>query len=85
MLAIGFVPNRVNVDARLTRIQDSLELGPTLVREPVSGAEGVFFDFHRKKWLHAGGRLRDRGPGYAQRLATLPGTKQIWSYHLTIR
>jgi hypothetical protein len=46
MLAIGFVPNRVNVDAHFARIQDSLELGPTLVGESVAGAEGVFFDFH---------------------------------------
>jgi hypothetical protein len=55
MLAIGFVPNRVNVDAGFTRIQDSLELGPALMRKPVSGAQGVFFDFHREKWRQGGG------------------------------
>jgi hypothetical protein len=46
MLAIGFVPNRVNVDTRFTRTQDGPELGPPLVCEPVAGAESVFLDLH---------------------------------------
>ena len=46
MLAIGFVPNRVNVDTRLTSIQDGPELGLPLVSEPIAGAESIFLDFH---------------------------------------
>ena len=46
MLAIGFVPNRVNVDPQVTGFQEGLELSSTLVREPVTDAKGVFFDFH---------------------------------------
>jgi len=47
MLAIGFVPNRVNVDPQVTGFQESLELSSTLVREPVTDAKSVFFDFHK--------------------------------------
>jgi hypothetical protein len=46
MLSIGFVPNRVNIDACLTSIQDGPELGLPLMCEPVTGAESVFLDFH---------------------------------------
>jgi hypothetical protein len=46
MLAIGFVPNRVNVDTEVTGFHEGLELSSTLVREPVTDAKGVFFDFH---------------------------------------
>jgi hypothetical protein len=49
MLAIGFVPNRVNIDPQVTGFQEGLELGSTLVREPVTDAKGVFFDFHSKQ------------------------------------
>jgi hypothetical protein len=56
MLAIGFVPNRVNVDARLTRLQNRLELGSSLMREPVAGAKGVFLDFHLILGQMAAGR-----------------------------
>jgi hypothetical protein len=49
MLAIGFVPNRVNIDPQVTGFQESLELGSTLVRKPVTDAKSVFFDFHSKQ------------------------------------
>ncbi|MBV9275091.1 MAG: hypothetical protein JO333_14430 [Verrucomicrobia bacterium] len=39
MLAIGFVPNWVNVDTRLTNIQDGPELGLPLVCEPMPVAK----------------------------------------------
>jgi hypothetical protein len=57
MLAIRFVPNRVNIDTRLTRLQNRLELGSSLMREPVTGAKGVFLDFHVAlggRWLWIG-------------------------------
>ncbi len=49
MLAIGFVPNRVNVHTRVARLEDGLQLGSTLVRKPVTDAESVFFDFHNNQ------------------------------------
>jgi hypothetical protein len=36
----------VNVDTRLTSIQDGPELGLPLVCEPIAGAESIFLDFH---------------------------------------
>jgi len=46
MLAIGFVPNRVYINAGLARLQNRSELGPPLMGKSVTRAEGVFFDFH---------------------------------------
>jgi len=47
MLAIGFVPNRVNVDADFTRLLNRQELGLALVSEPIAGAERVSLDSHK--------------------------------------
>jgi hypothetical protein len=49
MFAIGFVPNRVNVDTQVTGFQESPELSSTLVREAVADAKGIFFDFHNNE------------------------------------
>jgi carbon monoxide dehydrogenase subunit G len=38
VLAIGFVPNRVNVDACFPGVQDGTELSPALVCEAVTDA-----------------------------------------------
>ena len=46
MLAIGFVPNRVNINAGLARLQNRTKLGPPLTGKSVTRAKGVFFDFH---------------------------------------
>jgi hypothetical protein len=49
MFAIGFIPNRMNINPQVTDFQEGLELSSTLMREPVTDAKGVFFYFHNKQ------------------------------------
>ena len=46
VFAVGLVPDRVNAQAGVTRLENGLELRAALAGKAVAHAEGVFFDVH---------------------------------------
>jgi len=48
VFAVGFVPDRCDLDALIFQQLEGVQLGLTLMAEPVTDADGVFSEFHAR-------------------------------------